>query len=128
MSRLTNDVDNISTTISNSLTLLLTYGFTIIGILTMMLCLSPLLTLVALAGVVLIFFLTKVVTKHTRQPFSAQQKNLGILNGQIEEGISGLSVVKAFCREEEMEREFEEKNEKLCRVSIRALILSLIHI
>lgn len=124
MSRLTNDVDNISTTISNSLTLLLTYGFTIIGILTMMLCLSPLLTLVALAGVVLIFFLTKVVTKHTRQLFSAQQKNLGILNGQIEEGISGLSVVKAFCREEEMEREFEEKNEKLCRVSIRALIWS----
>lgn len=124
MSRLTNDVDNISTTISNSLTLLLTYGFTITGILVMMLCLSPLLTLVSLAGVVLIFILTKIVTKHTRKLFAEQQKNLGILNGQIEESVSGLPVIKAFCREEEMEREFEEKNDRLCRVSIRALIWS----
>lgn len=124
MSRLTNDVDNISTTISNSLTLLLTYGFTIIGILIMMLCLSPLLTTVSLAGVVMIFALTKIVTKHTKKLFAEQQKNLGILNGQIEESISGLSVIKAFCREEEIEREFGEKNDKLCRVSIRALIWS----
>lgn len=124
MSRLTNDVDNISTTISNSLTLLLTYGFTIIGILIMMLCLSPLLTLISLTGVVLIFVLTKVVTRHTKKLFAEQQKNLGILNGQIEESISGLSVIKAFCREDEMEREFEEKNEALCRISIRALIWS----
>ena len=124
MSRLTNDVDNISTTISNSLTLLLTYGFTIIGILVMMLCLSPLLTLVSLVGVVCILVLTKVVTKHTKKLFAEQQKNLGILNGQIEEDISGLSIIKAFCREEEMEREFEEKNDKLCLVSIHALIWS----
>lgn len=124
MSRLTNDVDNISTTISNSLTLLLTYGFTIVGIFIMMLCLSPILTLVSLGGVLLILILTKVVTKHTRKLFAERQKNLGILNGQIEESISGLYVVKAFCREEEMEREFEEKNEKLCHISIRALICS----
>lgn len=124
MSRLTNDVDNISTTISNSLTLLLTYGFTIVGIFAMMLALSPLLTLVAMAGVVLIFLLTKTVTKRTRKLFSEQQKSLGSLNGQIEESISGLSVVKAFCREEEMEHEFEEKNDGYCGVSIKALIWS----
>lgn len=124
MSRLTNDVDNISTTISNSLTLLLTYSFTIVGILVMMLVLSVRLTLVTLAGVVLIFVLTKVVTEHTGKLFAVQQKNLGILNGQIEEGISGLSLVKAFCRETQMAEDFERKNEDLRKVSVKAQIWS----
>lgn len=124
MSRLTNDVDNISTTISSSLTMLMTYGFTITGVLTCMLLLSPLLTLVSFVGVILIFILTKVITSRTRKLFAAQQKALGSLNGQIEESISGLPVVKAFCREEEMETDFEEKNDQLCKVSIQALIWS----
>lgn len=124
MSRLTNDVDNISTTISNSLTLLLTYGFTVVGIFAIMLYLSPVLTMVSLCGVGLIVLLTKTITKRTKVLFSGQQKSLGSLNGQVEESISGLSVVKAFCREEEMEQEFAEKNQELCKVSIRALICS----
>ncbi len=124
MSRLTNDVDNISTTISNSLTLLLTYSFTVVGIFFMMLYLSPLLTLVSLVGVGGIFLLTKTVTKYTKKLFSAQQKQLGALNGKIEESISGLSIVKAFCREEEMEQEFAKRNEAFCNVSIKALICS----
>lgn len=124
MSRLTNDVDNISTTISNSLTQLLTYIFTIIGIFCIMLTLSPLLTVVALVGVGLIFLLTRTVTTHTRKLFSAKQKILGKLNGQIEETISGENVVKAFCRENEMIEEFEETNEELRRVATQALIWS----
>ena len=124
MSRLTNDVDNISTTISNSLTLLLTYGFTITGIFVMMLCLSRFLTIVSLFGVGVIFLLTKTITKRTSKLFAKQQKNLGALNGQVEESISGLSLIKAFGREEEMEREFEKKNEALCSVSVKALICS----
>lgn len=124
MSRLTNDVDNISTTISNSLTLLLTYIFTVAGIFGMMIYLNPFLTMVTLFGVALIFLLTKTVTKHTRKLFAAQQKKLGALNGQVEESVSGMAVVKAFCREEEMEREFEEKNSGLCDISIKALICS----
>jgi ATP-binding cassette subfamily B protein len=124
MSRLTNDVDNISTTISSALTLLMTYAFTIIGIFTMMMILSPSLTLVTLCSVGMIFILTKIVTKHTRKLFREQQKNLGVLNGQIEEGISGLTVVKAFCREKEMQVDFDRKNEALCKTSIRALIWS----
>ncbi|MBR2287735.1 MAG: ABC transporter ATP-binding protein, partial [Clostridia bacterium] len=124
MSRLTNDVDNISTTISNSLTQLLTYVFTISGILVAMLLLSPVLTLVSFVGVGLIFLLTKTVTRRTRRMFREQQQALGALNGQIEESISGLTVVKSFCREEEMEKEFEEKNDRLCRTAIRALIWS----
>lgn len=124
MSRLTNDVDNISMTISNSMTLLLTYGFTVVGVFVMMLCLSPVLTMVSLFGVGLIFLLTKIITKRTKVLFSGQQKSLGSLNSQVEESISGLFVVKAFCREEAMEREFAEKNRELCKVSIRALICS----
>ena len=124
MSRLTNDVDNISTTISSSLTLLLTHGFTILGIFLMMIVLSPLLTLVALTGVSCIFVLTKVVTKRTRKLFSCQQKSLGALNGQVEESVSGFPLIKAFCREEEMECDFGKKNDELCRISIKALIWS----
>ncbi len=93
MSRLTNDVDNISTTISNSLTQLLMHCFTVIGVFVMMMLTSPLLTLIAFAGVGLITLLTKVVTKRTRKLFKERQRDLGILNGQIEESISGLSVV-----------------------------------
>lgn len=124
MSRLTNDVDNISTTISNSLTQLLTYIFTIIGIFCIMVTLSPVLTCVSLAGVGLIFLLTRTVTRHTRKYFSAQQKILGQLNGQIEETISGESVVKAFCRENQMIEQFEKTNEELRKVATRALIWS----
>ena len=124
MSRLTNDVDNISTTISSSLTLLMTYVFTISGILISMLALSPILTMVSMLAVVLIFILTKVVTSHTKKLFKDKQKELGALNGQVEESISGLSVVKAFCREDQMNRDFNVKNDKLCSVSIKALIWS----
>ena len=124
MSRLTNDVDNISTTISNSLTLLMTYLFTVIGILMIMLILSPLMTLVMLTSTFFIIALTKVITKHTSKLFAKQQKELGRLNGHIEESISGIMVVKAFCMEDHMETSFKEKNNALCDASIRALICS----
>lgn len=124
MSRLTNDVDNISTTISSSLSMLLTYVFQIVGIFVMMLLLSPLLTAVSLVGVAMIFALTKVITSRTSKLFKDRQVKLGILNGQIEESISGLHIVKAFSREEKLIKEFEEKNDALCKTSIKALIWS----
>lgn len=124
MSRLTNDVDNISTTISDSLTQLLTYVFTIVGVLTLMLSLSPLLTCVALLSVGLIFLLTKTITKRTRKLFAAQQAALGSLNGQVEESVSGLSMVKAFGREEKLLQQFEENNRQLCEVATKAQIWS----
>lgn len=124
MSRLTNDVDNISTTISDSLTQLMTYAFTIVGVLLIMLSLSPLLTCVAFIAVGLIFLLTRTVTSHTRKLFSAQQAALGRLNGQVEESVSGLSMVKAFGREERLIHQFEENNRKLCEVATKAQIWS----
>ncbi|MGN1147109.1 MAG: ABC transporter ATP-binding protein, partial [Lachnospiraceae bacterium] len=124
MSRLTNDVDNISTTISDSLSQLMTYGFTIVGIFFIMLYLNVYLTGIALLAVVLITLLTRTVTKHTRKLFARQQAVLGKLNGQVEESISGLSMVKAFGREQEMIEQFEESNEAFCQVATKALIWS----
>lgn len=124
MSRLTNDVDNISTTISDSLTQLMTYAFTILGVLCIMVYLSPGLTCLAFLSVWLIFLLTRTITKHTRKLFASQQQLLGRLNGQVEESISGLNMIKAFGREPEMIRQFEENNEKLCQVATKAQIWS----
>ncbi|MDD6174759.1 MAG: ABC transporter ATP-binding protein [Firmicutes bacterium] len=124
MSRLTNDVDNISTTISDSLAQLMMYAFTILGVLTIMLSLNVVLTCVALISVVLVFCLTKVITKHTRKLFARQQELLGQLNGQVEESISGLNLVRAFGRETQMIGRFEENNDRYCEVSTRALIWS----
>lgn len=124
MSRLTNDVDNISTTISDSLSQLMTYVFTILGVLIMMLSMSPLLTCVAFVSVGLIFLLTKTVTSHTRKLFVIQQEALGQLNGQVEESVSGLSMVKAFGQEEKLRKQFEENNRQLCEVATKAQIWS----
>ena len=124
LSRFTNDVDNISSTISNSMTQLLTAVFTIIGILCIMISLNLLLTAVSLLSVLIIFLFTRVVTKRTRKMFSSQQKILGKLNGHIEESVSGANVVKAFCQEDEMIAQFDKSNEELRQVSTRALIWS----
>lgn len=124
MSRLTNDVDNISVTISDSLTQLMMYGFTITGIFCAMVCMSPLLTVIALFAVLLIFFLTRAVTKRTKVLFKQQQAILGRLNGQVEESISGISMVKAFGQEQEMIAKFVENNDAFCQVAAKAQIVS----
>lgn len=124
MSRLTNDVDNISVTISDSLTQLMMYVFTITGIFCAMVCMSPLLTVIALFAVLLIFFLTRAVTKRTKVLFKQQQAILGELNGQVEESISGISMVKAFGQEQEMIAKFVENNDAFCQVATKAQIVS----
>ncbi len=124
MSRLTNDVDNISTTISGSLTQLMMYAFTIVGIFCVMVWMNIVLTAVAMLSVLFIYLLTKAVTKRTRKLFRQQQQILGRLNGQVEESISGLTMVKAFCREEAMIEEFVENNDRFCEVAVKAQIWS----
>ncbi|MDR0861623.1 MAG: ABC transporter ATP-binding protein/permease [Oscillospiraceae bacterium] len=124
MSRLTNDVDNISTTISDSLSQLMIYVFTIVGVLAIMLISNVILTLISCSTVVLIFILTRVITVRTRKLYKQQQSLLGRLNGQIEESISGLSLVKAYSRESAMIREFEDCNEQYCTAATSAAITS----
>ena len=79
---------------------------------------------VSLISVVLVFLLTKVITGHTSKLFKEQQQILGRLNGQIEEGIAGLAMVKAFGREAAMFVQFEEENLRLQKVGTQALIWS----
>ncbi|WP_232698741.1 ABC transporter ATP-binding protein [Brevibacillus daliensis] len=124
MSRLTNDVENINTSLSQSTIQIVTSIITVTGAVGMMLLLSPMLTLFTLLIVPLGFYVTKQIAGRTRKLFAAQQKELGTLNGFMEEGISGQRVVKAFGREEKMLEEFQEKNQRLKKVGTQAQIIS----
>jgi ATP-binding cassette subfamily B protein len=122
MSRLTNDVDNVSVTISSSTIQLMSSVITIVGSLLMMLKLSFVLTLASLITVPLVFLLTKTIAKRTKVYFKNQQQVLGILNSQIEESISGIEVVKGFNREEKIIDEFEDMNIKYRNVGFKAQV------
>ncbi|MFL6560011.1 MAG: ABC transporter ATP-binding protein [Bacillus sp. (in: firmicutes)] len=124
MSRLSNDVDNISNTISQSTTQLMSGVVIITGSLMMMLLLSPILTLASLITVPLVFLLTKTIAKRTSVLFKNQQVELGKLNGHIEETISGIEIVKAFNHEEKVIEEFEVVNTRLREVGLKAQIWS----
>lgn len=124
MSRLANDVDNISGTIAQSTTQLLSTVLGIVGSLALMLALSPLLTLAALVTVPLVFILTRSISRRTRILFREQQAVLGSLNGHVEETMSGIDVVKAFGREAKATDEFLELNDRLRDVGTKAQIWS----
>jgi len=124
MSRLTNDIDNISVTIAQSTTQLASAAVTIAGSLAMMLVQSLQLTLAALVTVPLVFLLTKAIAGKSRKMFKGQAKELGILNGEIEEAISGQKIVKAFGMEQKIIKKFDETNEKMLKYSISANIWS----
>jgi ATP-binding cassette, subfamily B, multidrug efflux pump len=124
MSRLTNDIENVSGTIAQATTHLMSIVITIVGSLAMMLKLSPLLTFASIITVPMVFLLTKTIAKRTKVLFKEQQVMLGRLNGHVEETISGIHVVKAFNHEHKAIQEFEEVNSRLCEVGLKAQILS----
>lgn len=124
MSRMSNDIDNVSTTISQSTVQLMSGAIAIVGSLVMMLVLSPLLTLASLITVPLVYTLARTITRKTSVLFKAQQAELGQLNGHIEETVSGLQVVKAFNREDKTIEEFETVNARLYEVGLKAQIWS----
>ncbi|AKA68011.1 ABC transporter ATP-binding protein [Clostridium scatologenes] len=124
MSRLSNDIDNVSSTISQSTVQLMSGIINIIGSLFMMVILSPILTLASMITVPMVLVLTRIIAKNTAPLFKDQQIELGKLNGYIEETISGIEVVKAFNHEDKVIEQFEKTNSKLCKVGIKAQILS----
>lgn len=124
LSRVTNDVDNISNTLQQSLTQLITSVVTIIGVIIMMLTISPILTLVTLITLPLCAVVTKAVAKRSQNYFAQQQKSLGELNGHVEEMYTGHPIVKAFGREHESIEKFNEINEKLYQSGWRAQFIS----
>ncbi|WP_397379523.1 ABC transporter ATP-binding protein [Paenibacillus sp. YYML68] len=124
MSRLSNDMDNVSTTLSQSTIQLMSGTIAIVGSLVMMLVLSPLLTLAAMVTVPLVFLLARTITKRTGVLFKEQQAQLGRLNGHIEETITGQQLVKAFNHEGKSIEQFEEVNGKLMQASLKAQVWS----
>jgi len=124
MSRLTNDIDNISNTIASSTTELISATITIVGTLVMMLILSPLMTLVSMITLPLILLLTKLIAGKSRRMFVGQQRELGKLNGLIEESIAGSKMVKAFNMQGNVISSFKENNARLKFYSIQAQIWS----
>ena len=113
LSRITNDVDTLGQSLNQSATQLITSVTTIIGVLVMMLSISPLMTLVALLILPLSMLLLSFVMKHSQKYFVGQQEYLGNVNGQVEEIYSGHNIIKAFNKEEAVIREFNETNGKL---------------
>ena len=124
LSRITNDVDTLGQSLNQSVTQLITSLTTIIGILIMMLSISPVMTLIALVILPVSGALIGVVVKFSQKYFIAQQNYLGKVNGQVEEVYSGHNIVKAFNREEESLREFNETNALLYQSGWKSQFLS----
>ena len=122
MSRITNDVDNISSTIAQTTTQLISSSLTLIGSFIVMINLNVPLTLVVLLCIPLVVLLTKMIASRSKAYFLSQQQSLGKLNGVIEENILGLKMVKAFGKQEDVLENFKEINEKLYISSKKAQI------
>ncbi len=124
MSRLTNDVDNVSNTLSQSVTQLFSGVINVVGTLVAMIMLSPLLTLISMLTMPLMFLITRIIARFSRRFFREQQKNLGTINGYIEEMVSGQKVIKLFSREEENKRDFAGLNANLRRSGTKAEVVA----
>jgi ATP-binding cassette subfamily B protein len=124
LSRVTNDIDNISQTLQQTMSQLLTSLLTVVAVLSMMFWISPLLALIALVSVPLSMFVTGKIMKRSQGQFITQWRTTGKLNAHIEETFSGHDLVKVFGRQEAMERTFAEENEQLYDASFRAQFIS----
>lgn len=113
MSRLTNDIENVSSTLNSSAIQIFSSVLTLVGTLSVMLWLSPLLTLLTFIVVPLMALGMRWITRRTGPLFKERQRNLGELNGYIEETLSGQRIIKAFSQEERVIREFGERNAKI---------------
>ncbi|WP_271853883.1 ABC transporter ATP-binding protein [Planococcus maritimus] len=124
LSRMTNDIDTIGSTLQQSLTQFITSIVTLVGILIMMLTISPLLTLIAVVSLPLSLFVIGPILKRSQKYFSSQQKNLGRLNGHVEEMYTGHQVVKAFGHEAKSNEQFDAVNAELYDAGRKAQFIS----
>lgn len=124
LSRITNDVDTMGQSLNQSVGQLIGNVTTIIGVVVMMLTISPVMTLIAFVILPVSMLLIGVVVKRSQRYFQDQQKYLGILNGQVEEVYSGHSVVRAFNREEAVRKEFDGTNKVLFDSAWKSQFLS----
>jgi ATP-binding cassette, subfamily B, multidrug efflux pump len=124
LSRVTNDIDNISTSLQQTLSQLLTSLLTVVGVLAMMVLISPLLAVIALVAVPLSVVVTRRIAKRSQQQFVAQWRHTGALNAHIEEAFTGHELVKVFGRQREVEAGFARRNEELFKAAFGAQFVS----
>lgn len=124
LSRVTNDVDNVSQSLQQSISQAVTSLLTVVGVLVMMLLLSPTLALIALVTIPLTLVTTAMIAKRSQKLFVSQWKHTGELNGQIEETYTGHALVKVFGRQREVEERFRQKNAELYQASFGAQFIS----
>jgi ATP-binding cassette subfamily B protein len=124
LSRVTNDIDNISTTLQQTMTQLITSVLTVIGVLAMMVWISPLLAVISLLTVPLSFFVTMFIAKRSQPHFVAQWRWTGQLNGHVEESFSGHDLVKVFGHRRATIETFDATNEHMYESSFKAQFIS----
>ncbi|WP_337969814.1 ABC transporter ATP-binding protein [Virgibacillus salexigens] len=124
MSRITNDIDNVNNTLNQSVIQIFSSVLTLIGTIGVMIYLSPLLTLVTMIIIPVMFLGIRWITKRTGPLYKLQQRNLGEVNGYVEEIVSGQHIVKTFSQENRVMREFEQRNKDLNHVGFWALTIS----
>jgi len=124
LSRVTNDIDNISQSLQQSLSQLITSLLTIVGVLGMMIWVSPILALIAVVTVPLSILAMKQIAAKSKAKFIAQWSHTGALNGLIEETFTGHAIVKTFGRQREVEERFSVTNEKLYEAGFGAQFMS----
>ncbi len=124
LSRVTNDIDNISQTLQQTMSQALTSLLTVVGVLVMMVIISPLLALVALIAVPLSLVVTTQIAKRSQPKFIVQWRSTGELNARVEETYTGHSLVKVFGRQKDAEAAFDAKNDELYRASFGAQFIS----
>ncbi|HEY6040108.1 MAG TPA: ABC transporter ATP-binding protein, partial [Kofleriaceae bacterium] len=126
LSRVTNDIDNVALALQQTLSQILAAGLTAIGVLVMLVVISPLLAVIALVTVPLSLVITAKIGKRAQKGFVAQWKHVGALNGQIEEAFTGHALVKVFGRRKQVEDKFRAKNDELFDASFKAQFVSSI--
>ncbi|MGH8294701.1 MAG: ABC transporter ATP-binding protein [Steroidobacteraceae bacterium] len=124
LSRVTNDIGNISQSLQQSLSQILTALLTLIGVVSMMFIISPLLAVIALVTIPLALVLTRLIARRSQRHFTAQWKRTGELNAQIEEAFTGHELVKVFGRQRDAARRFDGKNGELYDASFAAQFIS----
>ena len=124
LSRVTNDIDNITTTLQQGMSQFLTSTLTIVGVLAVMVWISPLLAAVALVTVPLSIVVTLLVARRSQKHFAAQWARTGMLNGQVEQVHTGHALVQVFGRRQKAIEEFNQQNQALYEASFRAGFLS----
>jgi ATP-binding cassette, subfamily B, multidrug efflux pump len=124
LSRVTNDIDNISQALQQTLSQLLTSVLTVVGVTVMMFVVSPVLALIALVTIPVSIVVTAFIGKRSQKLFTQQWKSTGELNGHIEEAFTGQSLVKVFGRQREVEAVFAERNHTLYSASFGAQFIS----